>query len=114
MEWRERVEGELETADAARARGNEGMARVCARRAAGWAAEAYLQERGQGLSSPSVLEQMRHLVKVGDLQPELMGKVEHLLTPKRKDAEGGDSYFPLDVDLVAEARGLIAALFPEG
>lgn len=107
------MERELETADAARARSNEGMARVCARRAAGWAAEAYLQQRGQSLSSPSVLEQMRHLVKVGELQPELNDKVERLLTPKQRDAQGGDSFFPLEVDLVAEARGLIAALFPK-
>jgi hypothetical protein len=90
------------------------MARVCARRAAGWAAGAYLRQRGQALSSSSVLEQMRHLVKVGELQPKLIGNVEHLLTPKQKDAGGGDAYFPLDVDLISEARELVAALSPEG
>lgn len=113
MGWQERVERELERADAARSRGNEGMARVCARRAAGWAAEAYLEQHGEALASPSVLEQMRRLIQVGGLQPDLNMKLEHLLTPKHKGEEGADSYFRPDIDLVAEARELISALFPE-
>ena len=113
MDWRERVERELERGDAARAGGNEGMARVCARRAAGWAAQAYLQQHGAHPTSPSVLEQMRHLVKVGGFGPGFNEKIEHLLTPKQPGGEGAESYFPLDADLVAEARQLIGALFPE-
>jgi hypothetical protein len=113
MSWQERVARELEIADAARARGNEGMARVCARRAAGWAAEAYLERHGVALASPSVLEQMRRLIEVGGLQPDLNVKLEHLLTPKQKGEEGAESYFPPEIDLVTEARELISALFPE-
>ncbi len=113
MEWQERVERELERADAARARGNEGMARVCARRAAGWAAEAYLTRHGVGLASPNVLEHMRRLIEVGGLRLDIHVKLEHLLTPKQKGEEGAESYFPADIDLVTEARELISALFPE-
>ena len=38
-DWKVEVETEFERAKAARARGNEGQARVCARRAAGIASE---------------------------------------------------------------------------
>jgi HEPN domain-containing protein len=43
--WRERIEAELAKAARARDEGREGLARVCARRAAGWALRAYYVER---------------------------------------------------------------------
>lgn len=112
MDWSERVERELATAEAARARGNEGMARVCARRAAGWAVQAYLEKQGVDLKTVSVLEQMRYMLKVEGLRLETRRILEHILVAKEEGEDGGDSYFPLDVDLVAEARQLVAELFP--
>ena len=41
MDWQAEIQAELEKAQQARARGNEGQARVCARRAAGIAAREY-------------------------------------------------------------------------
>lgn len=88
------------------------MARVCARRAAGWAAEAYLAMRGVDLQTTSVLEQMRGLSRQGGLDARAKEILGHLLMPKKKDELESDSYFPLDVDLVAEARELLRLLFP--
>jgi hypothetical protein len=36
-----------------------------------------------------------------------------MLVAKQKDDLESDSYFPLDVDLVAEAKLLISKLFPQ-
>ena len=112
-QWRQRVERELTRAKAARTKGNEGRARVCARRAAGWAVEAYLQQRGLRLPTPSVLDQMRYLLTLSGIKPRQIEILQHLLTVKRKSDLGADSFFPLDVDLIAEAQELIAGLFPD-
>jgi hypothetical protein len=110
MDWKERVVRELATAEAARSRGNEGMARVCARRAAGWAAEAWLQARGAAINDPSVLVQLRRLAKQPGLSPRLHEIIGHLVMPKIKDDLESDSYFPENIDLLAEARELVDAL----
>ena len=51
-ELRRRLEEELNAAERARTAGEEGKARVCARRAAGWAAADYYQ-RVAGPSQPN-------------------------------------------------------------
>lgn len=111
--WRARAESELKLAEEAHARSNAGMARVCARRAAGWAVEAYLHQSGINLQNPSVLDQMRHLLTMEGTSLRQREILQHLLIPKLKGNLNEDSYFPLDVDLVAEARELIETLFPE-
>ncbi len=110
MDATERIARELATAEAARARGNEGMARVCARRAAGWVAEAYLRANGSGIADPGVLVQLRQLAKQPGLSPRLHEIIDHLVMPKLKDDLESDSYFPEGIDLVAEARELIDGL----
>ncbi len=112
VEWLERVQRELQIAEAARARDNEGMARVCARRAAGWAVEAYLRQQGVELKTSSVLEMMRHLKKYQSLAPEMREILEHMLLPKQKPDLESESFSQPGVDLVAEARRLIGLLFP--
>jgi HEPN domain-containing protein len=113
MDWRKRVNDALNTAEAARARGNEGMARVCARRAAGWTVQAYLKKQGIDLQTTSVIKHMQYQLTQESLAPKNRTILEHMLVAKQKDDLKSDSYFPLDVDLVAEARQLIAFLFPE-
>lgn len=112
-DWRVRVDDALEMAEAARDRGNEGMARVCARRAAGWTVRAYLETQGVDLQTTSVIKHMRYMFNVEGLKFETKTILEHMLVAKQKDDLESDSYFPLEVDLVAEARQLISHLFPE-
>ncbi|HEY9528224.1 MAG TPA: hypothetical protein VIR02_14110, partial [Anaerolineales bacterium] len=52
MDWQAQVNAEFEKAEQARANGNEGQARVCARRAAGIVIREYLTR--QGIRPPSV------------------------------------------------------------
>ena len=100
-------------AEAARTRGNEGMARVCARRAAGWTVQAYLEGKGIDLQTTSIIKHLQYLLTQDTLAPQDRTILEHMLVAKRKDDLESDSYFPLEVDLVAEARQLITALFPD-
>src|SRR3972149_4027765 len=93
-QWRQRVERELTRAKAARTKGNEGRARVCARRAAGWAGEAYLQQSGLRLPTPSVLDQMRYLLTLSGIKPRQIEILQHLLTVKRKNNLNTNSFFP--------------------
>lgn len=106
--WEKRVETELQRAETARAEGNEGMARVCARRAAGFAAGEYLTRRGIDFRNPSAFERIKFLATLPDLSPEVRAVCEHFLlriTP--------DHTLPVEADLVAEARWLIDQLLSD-
>ncbi len=112
-EWRRRVDEALQMADTAKTRGNEGMARVCARRATGWTVQAYLEGMGIDLQTSSVIKHIQYLLNHEKTEPQTKTILEHMLVSKQKDNLQSDSYFPLDVDLIAEARQLITILFPE-
>jgi hypothetical protein len=56
---------------------------------------------------------MQYLLAQEPLASQNRTVLEHMLVPKQKGDLESDSYFPLDVDLVAEARQLITALFPD-
>ena len=100
LTW-ESVQAELNQAEEARSAGNEGMARVCARRAAGFAAGAYLDERKYGKTGSSAYDQLRHLCEIPDISPRVRQAAEYLLihvTPEHA--------LPVQADLIAEARWL--------
>jgi hypothetical protein len=113
MEWLTRVQRELQIAEHAKASGKDGLARVAARRAAGWTVEAYLAEQQIDLQTTSVLEHFRYLQKQGDTPAELQPILEHLLQKKMRDSLDTEAYWPLDADLVAEAKQLLFILFPQ-
>jgi hypothetical protein len=98
------IAAELEDARASRQAGNEGRARVCARRAAGMAAREFLARRGvpQGISAYQALIA---LAAMPGLPPDLADAADRLTL--RVDAAFD---LPVEVDLIAEAAGLIAAL----
>ncbi len=58
---RERIEAEFGRAERARAEGNEGMARVCARRAAGLALAGDEHGRPSGRPGPSAVDRLQAL-----------------------------------------------------
>lgn len=87
---------------------NEGRARVCARRAAGIAARAYLTRKGIQVPSMSACDLLNLLRENLDLPPDKRLMVERLTT--RVDEEFN---LPFDADLVAEARILCGWLMNE-
>jgi hypothetical protein len=99
------AETELEHAEQARQAGNEGRARVCARRAAGLAARDFLARQGVKIHDESAYTALLMLVDFPGLAPDLHLIAIHLTT---KVTEAFS--LPMDADLIAEARKLIGGL----
>lgn len=98
-DWRIQMGVEFERAEQARARGNEGQARVCARRAAGIAAREYLARRGESVRTPSAYDLLNMLKDDPDLPPDLKRIADHLTLRVNEEFK-----LPADVDLIEEAR----------
>ena len=105
-DWQKQVYQELDQAEAARAKGKEGMARVCARRAASIVVAEYLSRRGLPSPGPSVQDRIRALNSLPELSPQIKEVSEHFVMRVSPDYQ-----LPIDVDLIAEARWLKEELF---
>jgi hypothetical protein len=99
------IEAEFQKAEAARARGNEGQARVCARRAAGIAIREYLSRRGIRPPSISAFDLLNLIKEEAHLSPDLKLIADHLTVRVTEEFK-----LPVDADLVAEARKLCEEL----
>jgi HEPN domain-containing protein len=78
MDWRKEIESEFKNAEKARAKGNEGQARVCARRAAGIAIREYLTRQGIHPPSVSAYDLLNLLKDDPRLSPDLKLIADHL------------------------------------
>lgn len=96
---RTEIQAEIDRAEAARARGNEGQARVCARRAAGIAAREYLARRGEKIRTPNAYDLLKILVEEQSLSGELRQSAHYLTLRVNEEFK-----LPVNVDLIAEAR----------
>ena len=105
MDFLSEINSEFEKAEQARARGNEGQARVCARRAAGIAIREYLTRKGIRPPSASAVD-LLNLIK-GDplLSPDVKRIAEHLTLRVTEEFK-----LPINADLIAEARVLCEEL----
>jgi len=108
MDWQTEIDKEFEKAGQARARGNEGQARVCARRAAGVAVREYLTRRGVRPPSTSAYDLLNLLKEDPGLAPDLRRIAEHLTLRVTEEFK-----LPVDADLLAEARQFCAELLKE-
>ena len=106
--WKEELELEFRRARDARARKNEGQARVCARRAAGIAIREYLLRRGERVPSPSAYDLLQ-LIEADVSFSEDIRRAASLLRLRVTEA----FTLPVDADLIEEARKLCAALLPD-
>ena len=100
-DWQEKLQTEFERAEQARAKGNEGKARVCARRAAGIAIREYLTRKGIAAASASAVDLLNLLKDDPLLSPDLKLIADHLIVRVTEEFK-----LPVDADLVAEARKL--------
>lgn len=105
MDWQTQIQAEFERAERARARGNEGQARVCARRAAGIAAREYFARQGRAFRTPSAYDLLNLLAEDLHLSADLKRSAVYLTL--RVDEE---FKLPVDIDLIAEAGKLVNAL----
>ena len=113
MDFYSEIHAELERAEAARAAGNEGRARVCARRAAGIAARVFLThhevrlfDAAQGETRiSSAYEALQTLATFPCLVPNLKQAALHLTM-----RVSGEFNLPPGIDLIDEAHKLIGGL----
>ena len=99
MDWQTQIEAEFKKAEQARANGNEGQARVCARRAAGIAIREYLTRRGIRPPSVSAYDLLNFLKQDPDLPADLKMIADHLTLRVTEEFK-----LPVHADLVAEAQ----------
>lgn len=97
--WIERFELEIAMAESAQNEGNEGKARVCARRAAGIVIGEFIDRHQKtGYSPTSSYSRLQYLQTISDLPPKVKEVAEHMLA--RVDENHN---IPYDVDLISEA-----------
>ena len=107
-DWKTQIQTEFERAEVARARGNEGQARVCARRAAGIAIREYYARRGQSVRTPSAYDLLQLLAEEPHLSPDIKQAAAYLTLRVNEEFK-----LPVDVDLLAKAHELCEGLLPE-
>jgi hypothetical protein len=107
-DWQEKLNTEFDLAASAQAQGNEGRARVCARRAAGVAIREYFIRRGISPHSSSAYDLLTRLTESPEIAPDLKQICIHL-TMRVTD----EFKLPVNVDLVDESRNLCSALLPD-
>ena len=99
MNLQTQIQIEFDRAEQARAKNNEGQARVCARRAAGIAIRDYLTRRGTHVPSKSSHD-LLNLLKEDPLLPSDLKLVADHLTLRVTE----EFKLPVEADLIAEAH----------
>ncbi len=99
--WKETYDKELRRAVQARQEGNEGMSRVCARRAAGVIIGEYLQRRGFTGLTKSTYDRIRAILALPDVD-ESIKQVSYHFIMKVNQEHGLAS----GTDLIQEAAWL--------
>jgi len=107
--YRQLINEELQSAEEARLAGNEGRARVCARRAAGLAVREYFRLERINLPTRSVIILLEKFSTHTGIKPDLQQAARFLTTHITAELK-----MPMSVDLIAEARKLCDRLIPPG
>ena len=108
MDWKTKLNHELQMAANARADENEGKARVCARRAAGVAIGEYLSRQGVTPPSASAYDLLKVLEEMDETPADLRQASAYLRLRVTEEFR-----LPVDVDLIAESKKICAALLPD-
>jgi len=106
--WQTEIETELEAAAQARERGNEGQARVCARRAAGVALREHFRRKGQEIRNPSAYDLLQRFAALPE-NPAPLRQFALRLTLRVNES----FQLPPEIDLLEDARLLCQALLLE-
>jgi hypothetical protein len=107
-EWRKRASKELAQATAARESGKEGLARVCARRAAGVIIGEYFKRQEIPSPGPSAYDRLHLLLDLTNVSKRAHEISEHLVKRVNEDFT-----LPIKADLIEEARSLAEELLGE-
>jgi ATP:corrinoid adenosyltransferase len=110
--WQDKSRQDFARAIKAEAEGNQGLARVCARRAAGWAATAYLTQFEKTLVKPTGYENIQQLVNTDLQSVEARPIIARLTSNLETETAEGEEVWPADLNLISDAYRLIELLFP--
>ena len=99
------IRAELAEALRSKREGKQGRARVCARRAAGWAVGWHKEASGLAKSHINALEQLRWLANQPDAGSRLQEAAARLITKLAPDGS-----LPFEQDPIEDARKIITAL----
>jgi hypothetical protein len=99
--WKSNFDQEIDQAEIARKNGNEGMARVCARRAAGVVVGEFYKRRGIPIPGPSAYDRLINLSDLPNISPKIKEIANHLI-----QRVSPDYTLPIEADLIAEAHCL--------
>ncbi|GAB4579207.1 MAG: hypothetical protein Fur0022_19450 [Anaerolineales bacterium] len=109
MSWKTQFTAELQRGQQARVDGNEGMARVCARRAAGEVVREYYRRQQVSLPKPSALYALKTLSQSEQVSPCVREIATHFIWQITLEHT-----LPGDVDLIAEVQWLAKELLGDG
>jgi hypothetical protein len=104
-DWVILAKKEISQAVIARALGNEGKARVCARRAAGYILDEYIKQKGIQLPNSSALARLKYFGELPELAPQTKSLIDHLLLRVTREHD-----LPVDADLISDVRELAKQL----
>ena len=96
------IVAELQMAATARSGGNEGKARVCARRAAGWAIRGWMERRGVRQRGQSAHRYLEGAKLDRSLPAHIRTAAAHLVIRINED-----HVLPIDADVLDDARVLV-------
>ncbi len=99
---------ELAQAERARQRGNEGMARVCARRAAGHVIRRYFESQGKPPPAAGAYQLLRVLREEIGISARVQQVAHQFTLPITFEHE-----LPVEADLIADVRWLAQELLGE-
>jgi hypothetical protein len=102
------IRAELQTAVEARREGNEGKARVCARRAAGWALGPYLQDQEGSPGSSNALAALAWL-QTDQRSPQAIREAAGRLRTRIRR----DHTLPFDEDILEDAVTIVSHFLGE-
>jgi hypothetical protein len=106
MSYWQTAKDELNKAYLARQNQNEGMARVCARRSAGWAIRAYLSAQHVPAPTPNAFA----LIQNKDLR-QVLPETIHTTLDHLSQRVSVDHNLSEDIDLLQETTKLVDTLF---
>jgi hypothetical protein len=108
VNWQTEYKREIAQARSARGNGNEAMARVCARRAAGIVVGEYLHRQGFGDLNQSAYDHLQLFTSLPQVDKELKIISSHFLMKVNHDHN-----LPVDADLINEVQWLAKTLLLE-
>jgi hypothetical protein len=105
MLWKIKFDKELDHARSARLEGNEGQARVCARRAAGIVVGEFLARHDFNHIPNSAYDRLDFLRNIPHQEPAIISLVDHFLMRVTSERT-----FPEVIDLISDALRLVQIL----